>query len=159
MEPIILISTALAAAVSAIAASVKDGLKAAGEKAGVDAYQALKKAIESRFGKQSQSAKAIKMLEDNPDSEGRQLVLKESLRAERVGEDPQIENIAKKLIQALSESQPGRQALTKYKVDAKGLLSALSVTMELFMGDSINTSHHQNRKRKILPSKTGKVST
>jgi formylglycine-generating enzyme required for sulfatase activity/energy-coupling factor transporter ATP-binding protein EcfA2 len=117
MEPTTVISTAIIAAISA---GVTGGIKAVGKKAILDSYEALKKAIKSKLGKQSSSAKAIEELEGNPNSKGRQLVLAENIEAEKDGVDHEIERIALKLIEELDETQAGRKALAKYQVDAKG---------------------------------------
>jgi formylglycine-generating enzyme required for sulfatase activity/energy-coupling factor transporter ATP-binding protein EcfA2 len=119
MEPITVISTAIIAAISA---GVTSGVTGVGKQAILDAYEALKTEIKSRFGKNSQSAKAIKALEDNPDSNGRLLVLNESVEAENVEADPQIQKMVQVLVAALSESESGSQALAKYQVDAKGAM-------------------------------------
>jgi formylglycine-generating enzyme required for sulfatase activity/energy-coupling factor transporter ATP-binding protein EcfA2 len=117
MEPTTVISTAIIAALSA---GVTGGVTAVGKQAILDSYEALKKAIKSKFGKQSSSAKAIEELEHNPHEEGHQLILKGNMALEKVGTDPDIVGIARELIIALHESESGRKALAKYNVDAKG---------------------------------------
>jgi hypothetical protein len=119
MEPTTVVSTAIIAAISA---GVTGGVTAVGKQAILDEYAALKKGIKVRIGRESKSAKAIQELEDNPDSKGRLLVLDESVEAEKVDLDPQIQKMVQALIEALSESYSGQQALAKYQVDAKGAM-------------------------------------
>ena len=111
------VSTAIMAAIATAAAG---GLKEVGKKAVSDSYEALKKAIKSRFGRDSKSAKAIQALEDHPELEGLQPMLAENLKSEKVDQDTEIVGIARQLIQALNETVAGRDALQKYNIDAKG---------------------------------------
>ena len=61
------IFTAGAAAISTFIAS---GVEEVGKQVVLDTYGALKKAIKSKFGPDSQSAKAIQALEIEPGSKG-----------------------------------------------------------------------------------------
>ena len=117
MEAISIVTTAI---IAAITAGVTGGVKDVGKQAVLDAYGALKDAIKTKFGKAGKSATAINELEESPDSKGWQMVLAEDMSKEKIHEDMEIVKIARDLIAALKESESGRKALDKYKVDARG---------------------------------------
>lgn len=108
------------AAVSAIGTIMASGVEEIGKQIVLDSYDALKKAIKSKFGSQSQSAGAIQALEEDPDSRGKQLLLAGNLEIENIVNDAEIAQIARQLIKALGDTDIGRQAMAKYHVDAKG---------------------------------------
>lgn len=112
-------ATVATAIMSAIATTAADSLKEVGKKAVLDSYEALKKAIKTKFGRDNKVSKAIAELEDNPESKGRQMVLAETLEEETADQDPALIHIVKQLIQALAETTAGRQTLQKYNIDAK----------------------------------------
>lgn len=105
---------------TAIVAAVTAGVKETGKKAISDAYQGLKRLIQSKFGKDNNISKAIDELEDTPDSEGRKMVLAENMGLEKADKDSDLIKIAQQLVQALKETEQGRQVVAKYQIDAKG---------------------------------------
>lgn len=100
MDPV---TTAIVASVTAGFAS---GLAKAGEKAITDTYEALKKLLAKKFGKTSEVVKAIKRLEEKPESEGRKQMLQEEVVEAKVEQDPEILKMAQALLK-LIEAQPG----------------------------------------------------
>ena len=113
MDPI---TTAIIAGVTA---SVTGDITAVGKKAIVDAYESIKKAVKSKFGKDSKLSKAITELEENPKSKGQQMLLAETMAMEKADQDPKLISIAEQLVQALNETEAGRRAVAKYQIDAK----------------------------------------
>lgn len=113
MDPI---TTAI---IAGVAASVTGDVTAAGKKAVVDAYDAIKKAVKSKFGKDSKLSKAITELEENPESKRQQMLLAETMAMEKADQDLKLISIAEQLVLALNETEAGRRAVAKYQIDAK----------------------------------------
>jgi len=105
---------------TAIVAAVTAGVTDIGKKAFGDAYQGLKSLIKSKFGQDNKLSKAITAVEDNPESKGCQLVLAETVEHEKADQDHELIHIAAQLIQALTETEQGRQAVSKFQIAAKG---------------------------------------
>jgi formylglycine-generating enzyme required for sulfatase activity len=139
------VSSAIAAAIAATAAG---SLKEVGKKAVLDSYEALKNAIKSKFGQHSKSAKAIHTLEDHPELEGLQPMLAENLKLEKVSADSEIAAITRQMIQALTETAAGRDALHKYRIDATGANIGI-------IGDHgrIDQYHHHEHHYAVPPLK------
>lgn len=110
MEPI---TTAIVAAVTA-------GITDIGNKAFGDTYQGLNDLIKSKFGQDNKVSKAIAELEDDPESNGRQTILAESIVQKKADRDPELIHLAQQLVQALEETGQGRQAVAKYQIDVRG---------------------------------------
>ena len=109
-----------AAIVAALAAGVAAGATEVGKKVIVDAYDALKAALKKKFGADSDLAEAVEKLEKKPDSAGRQETLKEEVEAAQAANDPQLQQLAQALIEALKSTPEGEKAVSKYQVDARG---------------------------------------
>ena len=109
-----------AAIVAALAAGVAAGATEVGKKVIVDAYDALKAALKKKFGADSDLAEAVEKLEKKPDSAGRQETLKEEVEAAQAANDPQLQQLAQALIEALKSTPEGEKAVSKYQIDARG---------------------------------------
>lgn len=80
-----------------------------------DAYAKLKSILQTRFGSKAEIAQAIQQLENRPNSDARQAVLKEELDAVGAANDTQVIAEAKKFVEILKQhgliSQPTYQAI------------------------------------------------
>ena len=109
-----------AAIVAALVAGVAAGTTEMGKKVIVDAYEALKDAIKKKFGADSDLAEAVEKLEKKPDSTGRKETLKEEVEAAKAAADPQLQELAQALIEALKSTPKGAEEVSKFKIDARG---------------------------------------
>lgn len=106
--------------VAAIAAGAAAGVSEVGKQASSDLYKKLKDLVTSKFGQENKVSQAIKDLEQDCDSKGRQMVLAEQMELQKADKDPEILLLATRLREALQETDAGRQAIAKYMIDAKG---------------------------------------
>ncbi len=102
MEPI---TTAIVAAIGA-------GLAKIAETAIVDAYNGIKTAIIKRFGADSKLEKAIKNVEDDPESAGYKMNLDEQIVKTGADKDPDILKAVKQLLEALEKLEQQRPGAT-----------------------------------------------
>jgi hypothetical protein len=63
-----------------------------------DAYDALKAALQAKYGLDSDLDEAIKGLEKKPDSKGREGTLAEEVEAAKVDQDPEIQKLVETLL-------------------------------------------------------------
>ncbi len=91
MDPVTLITTALAAGA---AAAAKNGISEAVK----DGYAALKRRIIERFGTKADVASAIGQVEQKPNSTARQSVLDEEVRLSGAHEDADLAGEAQALL-------------------------------------------------------------
>lgn len=89
------------AIIAALVGGVAAGTAEVGKQAIVDAYLGLRSLIAARFGTDSDVCLAIEDLERKPDSEGRQVTLKEEIRAASVETDAAVVAAAQQLLQLL----------------------------------------------------------
>ena len=87
---------------SAIAAALGN----LGSAAVLGAYQAVKTLVQRKFGADHKVAKAIEELEQEPDSDGRKLVLQEAAKKAGADKDEEIIKAAQALLDAV-KAQPG----------------------------------------------------
>jgi len=117
MEPIT--TTAIISGLTAIAAS---GIDEIGRKAIGDAYEALKAAIEKKFGSDGKLSQAIDMLESDRNSQSLKLLVKEKVEEAKAEEDGEIRNLAQKLLNRLRVTPEGgrhiQQALGNFIAQA-----------------------------------------
>ena len=111
MDPLTVIISALtagaaAAAKDVVAQAVKDG------------YVGLKALIVRRFGQKADVKDALKGVEKKPDSEARQAVLKEELKAAGAAQDAEVVRQAQALLELLK--QHGLVSGTTYKATLVG---------------------------------------
>jgi hypothetical protein len=71
-----------------------------------DAYQALKAALQHKFGVDSDLVEAVDKTEEKPESEARQAVLQEEVAASGALQDEEVLKAAEALIAAI-KTQPG----------------------------------------------------
>ena len=114
MDPI---STTIIAAVAAGAAS---GTKDIAKKGIVDAYQAIKKIIQSKFGVENKVSSAITNLENDPESKGQQMVLTEQVVKAKAHQDADIVRIAEDLMKKIKQ-MPGED---QHIMNAQGKIIA-----------------------------------
>jgi hypothetical protein len=108
------------AIVAALAAGVLGGVTEVGKKAIVDTYEALKAAIKRKYGEESKIAQAVSAVEDEPDFEPNQQALAGRVEQVDADEDPELEELAHKLLEALEETSQGKEALSKYNIQIEG---------------------------------------
>ena len=84
-----------------------------------DAYQALKAALQAKYGLDSNLAKAVNALEDEPDFKPNQDALAERVMQVKAADDPQLQQLTQALIQALESTTDGYAVVSKYQIDAR----------------------------------------
>lgn len=104
MEPI-----TFTAIVAALSAGVVSGVSEVGKSALVDAYNGLKATLKRKFGDDSEVVKAVDTVEDEPDSDWRQGMLKEKLERAGVDQDPEIREAAEELREQVGCQPDGEQ--------------------------------------------------
>ncbi len=91
MDPVNLITTAVAAGASAgLAGVAKDAVK--------DIYQVLRSRILAKYGEQGEVSTALTQVENKPDSKPRQEVLEEELKETGAGQDQELIQAAQQLL-------------------------------------------------------------
>ncbi|BBO84659.1 hypothetical protein DSCO28_52250 [Desulfosarcina ovata subsp. sediminis] len=101
---------------SAIVAFLAAQIPEAGKLVVKDAYNALKTAIRSKFGKSSKVDQAVQTLESEPGFEPYQNGLADRIRQVQAAADKDLIERAQALTDALNQSAEGRAALSKYNV-------------------------------------------
>ena len=81
-----------------------------------DAYKTAKHLIKKKLGISS----AIDELEANPESKQCQTRLIEELGVKKAAADPELIELAHRLIEAIKETEAGRKSLGKYNIEAQG---------------------------------------
>jgi len=71
-----------------------------------DAYQALKAALQKKYGVESDLVDAVNKLEKKPESESRKGVLEEEIKATDISDDEEILKLAQALLEQV-KSHPG----------------------------------------------------
>jgi hypothetical protein len=134
MDPI---TTAIIAAIGAGAAS---SAKEVAAQAITDAYGKLKELLGKKFGARSKVVKAVKELEANPKSEGRQGVLNEEVVAAKADQDQELLQIAQALLKNI-KSRPGGTQMIQTALGNQNIQIA---------GDSntVNLGTPKNKNRK-----------
>jgi hypothetical protein len=121
MEPVTLITTAIATALAA--GSTELGKKAVG-----DAYERLKSAIQRRFGEDGDLPKALAEWEQKPASEARRLLVQEAVEEARADDDPDILRAARALLEAAGDASVRQTITGDYNAQVAGSGTA-SVTV------------------------------
>ena len=75
-----------------------------------DSYQALKVALNKKFGSESDVIDAVEKLEKKPDSEARKAALQEEFEIAKVNDDPDLLKLARDLLDKIKK-QPGGQEI------------------------------------------------
>jgi len=84
-----------------------------------DAYDALKGALQQKFGADSDLVEAVDKLEKKPDSNARQAVLQEEIEVSKAAQSPELVRLAESLVEKLN-GLPGAQVEILQDVDIKG---------------------------------------
>ena len=75
-----------------------------------DSYQALKAALNKKFGSESDVIDAVEKLEKKPDSEARKAAVQEEFEIAKVNDDPDLLKLAQDLLDKIKK-QPGGQEI------------------------------------------------
>lgn len=102
-----------AAILAALAAGIAEGL-------GATAYNALKEAIQRKFGKDSKLSQAMAVVEQEPDFEPNQTALAGRVQQTNAAQDPELLDLAERLTEALRQTPAGQQAVSKYHIEVQG---------------------------------------
>ena len=108
---------------TAIVAMASAGLTAIGQEACADAYQALKAVIKRKLG--LALPKAIEELESDADSQGRRMVLAETVAKSGALQDDETMAAAKKLLEALAAAQ---KTGATFSIQAEKIEGAIQAT-------------------------------
>ena len=108
------------AIIAALAVGVASGATEVGKKVIVDAYKALKAAIEKKYGDDDKITKAVTDLESEPDFKPNQDALAGRVEQAKAADDPQLQQLAQALIEALKSTPEGEKAVGKYQVNVSG---------------------------------------
>jgi hypothetical protein len=108
-----------AAIITGLAAGVAGGATEVGQKLIVDAYDALKAALKQKFGAGSDVVEAVEHLEKKPEAPARQAGVEAEIKAAQADADPDVVAAAQAVLEALKNTPEGKQALSKYQIDAK----------------------------------------
>ena len=84
-----------------------------------DAYDALKTALQKKFGLDSDLSQAVEKLEQKPDSNARQALLQEEVETSKAAENQELLQLAGSLIEKL-ETLSGGQVEILQEVNIKG---------------------------------------
>lgn len=95
--------------IAAVAAGATSGATDVAKKGIVDAYQAIKKVIQSKFGAENTVSRAITDLESDPESKGRQMVLTEQVVKAKADQDTDIVRVAEDLMEKIKQMSGGEQ--------------------------------------------------
>ena len=106
------------AIVAALAAGVASGATKVGEKVIVGAYDALKAALKKKYGEDSKVAHAVAAVEEEPDFKPNQEALAGRIEQAKAADDPQLQQLAQALLDALKDTSAGKKALSKYHIEA-----------------------------------------
>lgn len=102
-----------------ITMAVTTALANLGQNVIMDAYGALKAALQQKYGVESELAQAVDKLEEKPESKPRQAVLQEEVASSGADQDPELLQVAKSLMAQLKEL-PGSKDNIKQDVDIRG---------------------------------------
>lgn len=109
MDPLSIIMTA-------IVAGAATAFKPTAEQAVKDAYAGLKRIIQDKYSGQKKVSWGIGSVEEDPDSQGGQALLKEGLSAADAGQDEELLKAAQALQEALQGTPEGKAAVSKYHI-------------------------------------------
>jgi len=84
-----------------------------------DAYQALKAALQQKYGVKSEVVEAVNKLEEKPESKARAALLQEEVLSTGAGQDEELLQLANTLLEELKKPSTGRTDM-KQDVRIKG---------------------------------------
>ncbi|MGF1487709.1 MAG: hypothetical protein ACFBSE_11520 [Prochloraceae cyanobacterium] len=100
--------------IEAIAASVTSGAIINVAKNPVaKAYKNLKESLIEKFGPQHPFILTLEWFEADPQSQGYKVTLEEQIKKAKLEEDPELINLAKKLLDLLEDRQSGKQNIVQ----------------------------------------------
>jgi hypothetical protein len=103
---------------AAIVAALASGLGSVTNTAVKDAYSALKMKLSNMLSSDSDAVVALQSLEKKPDSSARQNVLNEELLQANLEQSADIQQLLKNLLENLSQTEFGKEAMSKYNINA-----------------------------------------
>jgi hypothetical protein len=110
MDPI---TTAILAVLPALASDmVQSGVK--------DAYEGLKAVIRRKWGDAAPISKAIAAIEEDPKSKGQAAVLEEKVSAQKAGEDPEVAQALRALVEQMKTHGIGGEAVASIQLNISG---------------------------------------
>ena len=118
MDPVTT-SAIVAALVTGAATGVATGVTDTVTRKVIDAYDALKATLKEKFGTDSQVVEALEQLETKPEAKSHQAAIEEELQVVQADQDPEVVAAAQALLEALEQSPAGKQAISKFNIDAK----------------------------------------
>lgn len=90
-----------------ITLAIIGALSKLGENVIHDAYNALKAALQHKFGVDSELVESVEKLEQKPNSKARQAVLQEEVKTSKADQDPELVKVAKVLQEKLNAVTSG----------------------------------------------------
>ncbi len=106
---------------ASIVTAVASGLAQTGKQAVLDTYSALKNALKSTFGTDSDVVEAVDRLEEQPDSQGRQLILQEEIATAGAIDNQQLIELAQALLHAVNDTPQGQATMKQFNINAKNI--------------------------------------
>ena len=98
-----------AAIIAGLAAGVAKGVTDVGQKLMVDAYAALKGALQHKFGPDSDLVEAVEHLEKKPEAEARRKGVEEEVKAAQADQEPEVLAAAEALLDKLKAQPEGAE--------------------------------------------------
>ncbi len=105
------------AIVAALIAGVAKGAAQVGQQTIHDAYNALKSALDKKYGAKSSLTNAINVLEGEPDFKPFQDAVSERVKQYEVEKDEEIKKLVQILMEELEQISTGRKNKAKYQID------------------------------------------
>lgn len=78
-----------------------------------DSYEALKAALQKKFGSESDLVDAVDKLEKKPDLKARKDMVKEEVEIAKVNDDPEILKLAEDLLEKIKQQPGGQQTINQ----------------------------------------------
>lgn len=78
-----------------------------------DSYEALKAALQKKFGPESDLVDAVDKLEKKPDLKARKDMVKEEVEIAKVNDDPEILKLAEDLLEKIKQQPGGQQTINQ----------------------------------------------
>jgi hypothetical protein len=108
---------------AALATGIGAGAPQVAEQAIIDGYNALKFAIQKKFGQESAIVEAVEKLEVKPKSTGRQTTLHEEIIDSGADQDPELLNAATALLAIIKELPEGQTIVKQVVTGNRNIFS------------------------------------
>ena len=102
------------AILAAVTAGVTSGATEVGKKVMVNSYNALKTAIQKKYGKDSKIDQAVLGVEEEPDFQPNQEALAGRVKQENAHQDKELVKLAQALLENLQKTSKGQAAVSNY---------------------------------------------